>query len=158
MTVGVGGLTLLLAITFGFRGTLVGTLLGDAISFQTKGVDYASIAVTMMLAVLAVADLLYLNIRERSAEFATLQASGWTRRDTSGLLRREGAGIGLLGSLAGAGVGLVLASTLAGRLTAATIEYAGLAVLLGTVLSAVAAELPARMLLRLPTARLLAEE
>lgn len=158
MTVGVGGLTLLLAITFGFRGTLVGTLLGDAISFQTRGVDYASIAVTMLLSVLAVADLLYLNIRERSVEFATLQASGWAPRDTSRLLRREGAGIGLLGSVVGAGTGLALASTLAGSLTTATVIYALVAVLAGTALSAAAAELPARVLLRLPTARLLAEE
>jgi putative ABC transport system permease protein len=158
MTVGVGGLTLLLAITFGFRGTLVGTLLGDAISFQTRGVDYASIAVTMLLSVLAVADLLYLNIRERSVEFATLQASGWAPHDTSRLLRREGAGIGLLGSLVGAGIGLALASTLAGSLTTATAIYALAAVLAGTALSAAAAELPARVLLRLPTARLLAEE
>lgn len=158
MTVGVGGLTLLLAITFGFRGTLVGTLLGDAISFQTRGVDYASIAVTMLLAVLAVADLLYLNIRERSAEFATLQASGWSDRDTSRLLRREGAGIGLIGSVVGAVIGLSLAATLAGSLTTATILYAAVAIIAGVLLSAAAAELPARVLLRLPTARLLAEE
>ena len=50
-------LTLLVAITLAFRGAVVGTLLGDVVAVQIRGVDYVAVAATVTLGVLAVADV-----------------------------------------------------------------------------------------------------
>ncbi|GAA1023875.1 hypothetical protein Aple_008890 [Acrocarpospora pleiomorpha] len=77
-TVAVFGLTVLLGVTYGFRGRVVGSLLGDAIVVQARPADYAAIALLFVLAALAVADVLYLGVRERDAELAALRAAGWS--------------------------------------------------------------------------------
>ena len=76
LAIGAGALTLLVGITLAFRGVVVGSLLGDAIAVQVRGVDYIAVAATVALGVLAVADVLFLNLRERAAELATLRATG----------------------------------------------------------------------------------
>jgi putative ABC transport system permease protein len=68
LAVGVAALTMLTAVTLAFRGTVVGSLLGNAVAVQVRGVDYVAVAATIALGVMAVADVLFLNIRERAAE------------------------------------------------------------------------------------------
>ena len=68
LTVGVTALTLLIAITMAFRGTAVGTLLGNVVTVQVRGVDYIAVAATIALGVLAVADALRTSITERAPE------------------------------------------------------------------------------------------
>jgi putative ABC transport system permease protein len=77
LAVGVAALTMLTAVTLAFRGTIVGSLLGNAVAVQVRGVDYVAVAATIALGVMAVADVLFLNIRERAAELATIRALGW---------------------------------------------------------------------------------
>lgn len=158
LAVGVCALTLLLAVTLAFRGQLVGSLLGGAISVQIRGVDYLAASMTMLLGAVAVADVLYLNIRERSAEFATLRAIGWREGPLARLVTLEGTGMGLIGSVVGAAVGLAAAATFAGSLPAVLLLIATTAVVAGTAIAAAAAFLPATALRRLPTAQTLAEE
>lgn len=158
LAVGVCALTLLLALTLAFRGVLVGSLLGDAISVQIRIVDYVAVAATMLLGAFAVADVLYLDIRERAAEFSTLRATGWREGPLARLVAFEGIGIGALGSIAGAGLGLAAATAFAGRLPTSLVVAAGAAVAIGTLLTAAAAVVPIALLRRLPTAQLLAEE
>lgn len=57
---------MLVAIERSFGGTLVGTLLGNAVSVQARGPDFVALGLTMALAAVSVADVLYLNLRERS--------------------------------------------------------------------------------------------
>lgn len=156
LTVCVFALTVLLAVTYGFRGRVVGSLLGDAIVVQARPADYAAIAVMFALGALAVADVLYLGVRERDAELATLRATGWSGRTVARLVLSEGAVIGLLGGLAGAGAGLAAAAVLASELPRVAVEgalgAAGVAVLLAVLASAV----PATLAGRLPLATVLA--
>src|SRR5439155_13255044 len=77
LLVGVAGLTLLVAINRAFQGSLVGTLLGQAISLQVRGLDFVAVGVTIGLAALSVADVLFTNLRERAAEVVTLRTVGW---------------------------------------------------------------------------------
>lgn len=44
---------LVLAITLAFRGAVVGSRLGDAVSLQIRGVDYLAVAVTVFLSSVA---------------------------------------------------------------------------------------------------------
>ncbi|MEV4135153.1 FtsX-like permease family protein [Dactylosporangium sp. NPDC049742] len=158
LAIGVAALTMLLAITFAFRGAVVGTLLGEAIAVQARTVDYLAVAVTIALGVASVADVLFLGISERSGELALLGAAGWH----DGLLRRlvvtEAVAIGVLGGATGAGVGLGAAALFSGALTTPLVWCAAIALTAGVAVSAVAATVPIAILHRLPIAQLLAEE
>ncbi|HWJ31151.1 MAG TPA: FtsX-like permease family protein, partial [Gaiellaceae bacterium] len=112
--VAVAALTVLVAIERTFDGTLVGTLLGNAISVQVRGSDFVAVGLTILLAAVSVADVLYLNLRERSAELATLRAVGWSDAHLRATVVLEALGIGLIGSLGGVALGVILGATLLG--------------------------------------------
>jgi putative ABC transport system permease protein len=158
LAVGVAALTMLTAVTLAFRGAVVGSLLGNVVAVQVRGVDFVAVAATVALGVLAVADVLFLNIRERSGELATIRALGWPESALGRLVVTEGAAIGLCGSLAGAAAGLAAAAGFAGQFPARLLLIATAAGLAGVLVTVIAALLPAQLLRRLPTAQLLAEE
>jgi putative ABC transport system permease protein len=156
--VGVAALTVLVGIERGFHGTLVGTVLGNAISVQVRGADFVAVALTIVLAGLSVADVLYLNLRERSAELATLRAVGWSDRQIATVIVLEGLGLGLLGSLAGALAGFALGWALLGvpplpLLVAAAIATAG-----GIVIAVLGSLVPLTQIGRLSPHAVLAAE
>jgi hypothetical protein len=158
LAVGIAALTMLTAVTFAFRGVVVGSLLGDAVAVQVRGVDYVAAGATVVLGVLAVADVVFLNIKERSAELATIRAFGWRDTALARLVITEGAIIGIFGSLAGAAAGLGVAAWFAGQLPARLLATAAVAAIAGIIVTAAAALPPAAMLRRLPAAHSLAEE
>jgi len=158
LAVGIAAVTMLTAVTFAFRGVVVGSLLGDAVAVQVRSVDYVAAAATVALGVLAVADVVFLNITERAAELATIRSFGWRDTALARLVITEGAIIGVTGSLAGAAAGLAAAAWLAGQLPGRLIAIAVAAVVAGVLTTSAAALLPAALLRRLPTAHLLAEE
>ncbi len=126
---GVAALTLLIGIERSFQGSLVGTLLGDAISIRVNRFDFAAVGVTVALGTLAIADVTYLNLRQRSVELVTLRTVGWGERDLSLLIALESVGIGLIGGGAGAlvglGLGLVLGLPVGTLAAAAALGLAG---------------------------------
>ncbi|MFB9675669.1 FtsX-like permease family protein [Streptosporangium vulgare] len=158
VAVAVFGLTVLLGVTYGFRGRVVGSLLGDAIVVQARPADYAAIAVMFALAALAVADVLYLGARERDTELAALRASGWSGGSLAWLIVLEGIGIGLLGALAGALAGVTAAFALAGGLPGAVTGGAVVAAAVAVTLAALASTVPALLVQRLPLALILSRE
>jgi len=137
---------------------VVGSLLGNAVAVQVRGVDYVAVGATVALGVLAVADVLYLNITERAAELATMRSFGWRDGALARLVISEGVIIGAGGSLAGAAAGLGATAGFAGRLPPGLFAVAAVAVAAGVILTATAALLPAGLLRRLPVASLLAQE
>lgn len=157
LMIGVAALTMLLAITFAFRGAVTGTLLGDAITLQARTVDYIAVAVTIVLGIVSVADVLYLNISERAAEFALFGAVGWTDAVLNRLVVIEAIGMGVIGGTLGAAAGLGAAAAFAGGITPAIVWCAVAAMAFGDAVSAVSVVVPIAMLRRLPTAQLLAE-
>lgn len=147
--IGSAGLTLLLSISVAFRGSLVGSLLGDAVSLQARRVDYLAVAIILVLAAIAVADVSYLNMRERRNDLALLRAVGWTDGQLSRLITTEGAFIGLAGSVLGAGLGLAIAVVLEGSTPATLWLLAALAAGIGTLVSVLASLAAAQSLPRL---------
>ena len=158
LALGIAALTMVTALTFAFHGVVVGTLLGDAVAVQVRGVDYVAVIATVALGVLSVADVVFLNIRERASELAAFRAFGWRWSALSRLVVTEGAIIGLTGSLGGAALGLAAATVFTGQLPDALWVVAVAAAAAGTTVTVAAAMLPARALHRLPVARLLAAE
>ncbi|MGI5175267.1 FtsX-like permease family protein [Dactylosporangium sp. CA-152071] len=158
LAIGVASLTLLVIINLTFRGSVSGTVLGDAITVQVQATDYIAAALTTLLGAATVADVLYVNIRERAAEFALLGAVGWTDAWTARLAGYEALALGVLGATTGTGIALGTAALLSSELTGASFAVAAAAALAGTLLAVAAAILPVRSLRGLPKARLLAEE
>ncbi|MEU2613505.1 FtsX-like permease family protein [Micromonospora sp. NPDC007271] len=158
LAIGVAALTLVAAAAYAFRGAIVGSLLGDTVSLSVRGADALAAVATVLLGAAAVADVLYLNIRDRAAELSTLRATGWTDAALGRLIGYEGLLLGTLGALTGAGLGLAGAAWLVGELPAALVLVAATVALAGVLVTCLAALVPAALLRRLPTARLLAEE
>jgi hypothetical protein len=158
LAVGTTALTLIVSIVLAFRGTLVGSLLGDAVAVQIRGPDYVAAVATVILGVLTVTDVLFVNIRERAAELATMRAFGWTERALSRLVITEGALIGAVGSCAGVAIGLAGAAGFAGQIPGELLLAALITVAAGIAVTVAGAVAPARLLRRLPTAPVLAEE
>lgn len=159
LAVGVTALTIQAAVTFAFRGVVVGTLLGNAVAVQVRGVDCVAVTATVALGVLAVADVVFLNIRERAPDLAAIRTFGWRESALSRLVITEGALIGVAGSIAGAVLGLAAAALFAGQFPATIYHIAAAAAVAGGLLvTTTAALLPAQALRRLPAAHLLAED
>jgi hypothetical protein len=158
LTIGVAALTILLAITFAFRGSVAGTLLGEAIAVQARTVDYLAVAVAILLGVVSVTDVLYLNISERAAELALFTAVGWHDSILTRLVVTEAVAMGALGGVAGAGLGLGAVALFAGDVTATLVWCAVAALGAGVAVSVLSVVVPVAMLRRLPTAQLLAQE
>jgi predicted lysophospholipase L1 biosynthesis ABC-type transport system permease subunit len=158
LSIGVAALTLLIIVNTAFRGSASGTVLGDAITLQVQKADYIAAALTTLLGVATVADVLYVNIRERSAEFALLGAVGWTDGMLTRLAGYETVVLGALGSVTGAGLALATAAGFSGALPSVAYLVAGVTIPCGIMLTVAASVFPVRALRSLSTAQLLAEE
>lgn len=104
--VGVAAMAVLIAVQSAFQGGVTGTLLGDVVAIQVRGVDYFAAALTIALGAFAVADIAYLNISERTIEIGTLRAIGWGERHLKRLFGSEALMIAFLGASTGAVVGV----------------------------------------------------
>lgn len=158
LAAGVAAVSTLLVITWRFHGEAQGTLLGDAVSLQVRGVDLAAAVTTVALGVFAIADALYLSVRERSGELAALRACGWSDGELGRLIVTEGALLGLTGAVLGAGLGLGVLAAFLGGLSWATVSATLPVAAAGTAFAVLAAAVPAQLMRRLPLAAVLAED
>jgi ABC-type antimicrobial peptide transport system permease subunit len=151
--------TFLLAVTVQFQGSLVGTLLSEAIAVQVRAPDIAAVLAMLVLAAVAIADILYLNVRDRASEFATLRATGWTESNLARLIAVEGILLGLMGGVVGAGIGTAATAWFAGADSVVRLLPFGLAtigVCIGIAMLALI--VPLATLRRLTAVQLLSEE
>ncbi|HET6866767.1 MAG TPA: FtsX-like permease family protein [Solirubrobacteraceae bacterium] len=158
MAIGVGALTVLVAVATTFKNLIVGTLLGTAVSVQVAPSDYAAAAVIIVLAAAAIGDILYLNQRDRAGELATLSATGWSRGALSRLTTSEGLWMSLLGSIGGGALGLVITGTLASTIPPQLVLIAAATATAGLAAGLLASAGSTLWLLRLPTVTLLSTE
>jgi hypothetical protein len=108
LAVGACALTVLVAVERAFDGVLAGTVLGDAISVQIQGFDYLAVGLVIGLAGLSIADVLYLNLRERQAELVTLRTLGWQQSHLARVVVVEALLLGLVASGIGAAAGVAI--------------------------------------------------
>ena len=121
LAVGVAGLTVLLAAHVSFATSIGDSELAGLVNGSTRGTDVVSVLLTIVLSAAGIADVAYLNLRERAGELAALMASGWSRRQVGRLLASEAVITAVTGSVVGAGAGLGLAGSafgLSGRVEA----------------------------------------
>jgi hypothetical protein len=156
--IGIAALTMLAAIGIAFHNDVSGTLLGDNIALRVRAVDLVAAIAAVLLGVVALADILYINIRERSQELAALWASGWSDRALLRLIGYEGLAIGVLGAVAGAGVGLLGTAWIVRGWAGSLVWLAGIVAVAAIVIAVLTSLVPALLLRRVPLATLLAEE
>jgi ABC-type antimicrobial peptide transport system permease subunit len=158
LAVGVAALTILLAVTIGFKGAVVGSVLGEAVSIQVRSADVVAVITLVALSTIGVCDTLYLNIRERAAELAVLRSSGWADADVRRLVLLEGLWLGATGALLGATGGLLVSSLFTGGVHGGSILTAAAAASVGVLVVLLGSAVPASLMKRLSTAPLLAAE
>lgn len=139
-------------------GSVTGTLLGDAVSVRARGVGRIAVIAVLLLGLAAVADVLFVNVRDRAAELAALRATGWSAAAMARLVAYEGLGIGLVGAVLGAAAGLAGTAWFAGSVPPALVATAAVAAGAGVLATGLAALAPALAQQRIPVPRLLAEE
>ncbi|PZF80773.1 ABC transporter permease [Jiangella anatolica] len=158
VALGCAALTALLGITLAFNGAVVGSVLGDAVSVRARDIDYVAVLVTILLSSIAVADVVFLNMRDRRAEFAVLQAVGWGDGRVRRVVLAEAALIGCTGAVCGTLAGLAVAAGLAGELRAELLVAAGLTIAGGTAVPVLASLVPAAALRRMTVASTLTRD
>jgi putative ABC transport system permease protein len=129
----------LLAAHLSFGTSIGDSVMAGLVTSSTRTTDLVAVLLTIGLSATGIADLTYLNLRERAGEIATLAASGWGRWQIGRLLTTEALITALAGSVAGAGAGLALAAVAFGlslpvALAAVAAGAGGLAVTLAATL------------------------
>ena len=158
LAVGIAALTVLLALNLAFARGVVGSELGGFVANQVRAVDYLSAALAVTLGAASVADVLYINLRERAAEFAVLSAVGWQRGHVARIALGEGAGIGVAGSILGTAFGVGAAALVLGPDLSLLALPAAVAFAAGIIVTVIAAGAVAASIRRLPLVASLAEE
>jgi len=111
LAAGVAGLTILVAAHASFRSSIGVSALAGLVTASTRGADLIAVLLTIALSATGIADLTYLNLRERAGELATLAASGWSRWQLGWLLTAEAVLSATASATIGAGVGLAASGT-----------------------------------------------
>lgn len=158
LMLGVAALTILVAIERGFGGTLVGTVLGSAVSVQVRGADFVALALTLALAALSAGDVLYLNLRERQAEVVTLQTIGWSDAETRRLVAIEALLLAIGASGAGAVVGVFVGAFVLGVGVATLLVAAAIAAAAAAAAASASSLLPLARIRGLSAPEVLAAE
>jgi putative ABC transport system permease protein len=157
LAVGCGALTVLWAIERSFSGAVVGTLLGSAVLIRVHTADLVGAGVLVALAALALAEVLFVSVRERAPEFATLRAFGWRERAIATVVALEAVYLGLAGATVGAAAGVLIGLALGVPL--GSLALTGLATIAGGLAAALAASvLPVTWLRRDPPAAALSTD
>jgi ABC-type antimicrobial peptide transport system permease subunit len=133
------------------RGLLVwsrGTWVRNVVETASQQIEIANViwAVVLAVALVMIATVTLVGVRERTAEVAVRRAQGATRAQVTGQLLAEGALTAAAGGLAGIPLGLLAADRLATLLTWRPHHSSGealLAVGLGVLVGLLAAALPA---------------
>ncbi|GAA2037961.1 hypothetical protein GCM10009839_44250 [Catenulispora yoronensis] len=149
LAIGIAALTATLGVDKSFRSGGGGTALSAAAGEDVRGVDYLSVALTVLLGAVCVADAVFLGLRERADEFAALRAAGWHRKHVARVALFEGLVIAILGGVLGATAG----SLFGGSLPAGAVAGAG-----GVLLVTCAVGVALRSLARMSLTAALAEE
>jgi putative ABC transport system permease protein len=110
LAVGVTGLAVLLAAEASFGRSIGDSALAGLVTATTRSSDLASAVLAVCLGAAAVADVTYLNLRERAAELAALAAAGWGRAQLARLVVSEASIVAVIASACGAALGLLAAA------------------------------------------------
>ncbi len=158
LALGVAALTFLIGVERAFKGILLDTVLGHALIVEVRTADLVAVALTIVVAALASADVLYLNLSDRRPELVTLETAGWSQRELAALVAAEALLLGVSASIGGAVIGVAITAPLLGIPLLPLVEAAGLAACGGTAASILASLAPLSQLRKLAAPVVLADQ
>jgi ABC-type antimicrobial peptide transport system permease subunit len=141
VAVGTAAVAMVVEVNWAFAGTVVGSVLGDAVAVQTQTSDLVAVALLAVLALISVAVVLFTGAIEDAQAFAALRATGWRARSIAVLITSQGAIIGLVGAIVGLLVAVTTMAVTFGESPVASLLPAG-GILAAAILSASGAALP----------------
>lgn len=101
-------LALFIYITFRLKGIMYTSLLGEYVALEIGPIHYVAIVISMIIAMLTTAEILWQNVSERREEIALLQAIGWRIWSIRKLILAEGFFSGLFAAVFGLVVAFAL--------------------------------------------------
>jgi ABC-type antimicrobial peptide transport system permease subunit len=141
VAVGTAAVAMVVDVNWAFAGTVVGSVLGDAVAVQTQTSDLIAVALLAVLALVSVAVVLFTGAVEDAEALAALRATGWRDRSITILITSQGAIIGLVGAVLGSLVAVGVMTLAFGASASASLLPAAAIVFLA-VGAAAAAALP----------------
>lgn len=130
VAVGTAAVAVVVEVNWVFAGTVVGSVLGDAVAVRTQTSDLIAVALLAVLALVSVAVVLFTGAVEDAQAFAALRATGWRDRSITVLISAQGAIIGLVGALVGLLVAVgVMTLAFGASLSASLVPAAAIVVL-----------------------------
>ncbi|MGV8908080.1 MAG: FtsX-like permease family protein [Propionicimonas sp.] len=141
VAVGTAAVAVVVEVNWIFAGTVVGSVLGDAVAVQTQASDVVAVAVIAVLALISVAVVLFTGATEDAPALAALRAVGWRDRSIAVLITSQGAIIGLIGAVVGLLVAVATMTVTFGANPVASLLPAG-GILAAAILAASGAALP----------------
>lgn len=94
-------LAVFLYITFRLRGIMYTSLLGEYVALEIGPAHYVAIIVSLIIAILTTAEIMWQNVSERREEISLLQSIGWKRWSIRRLILAEGVFSGLFAAIIG---------------------------------------------------------
>ncbi|PAV29716.1 hypothetical protein CIL05_10110 [Virgibacillus profundi] len=94
-------LAVFLYITFRLRGIMYTSLLGEYVALEIGPQHYVAIIISLIIAILTTAEIMWQNVSERREEISLLQAIGWKRWSIRRLILAEGIFSGLVAAVIG---------------------------------------------------------
>ena len=101
-------LAVFLYITFRLRGIMYTSLLGEYVALEIGPAHYAAIIVSLIIAILTTAEIMWQNVSERREEISLLQSIGWKRWSIRRLILVEGVFSGLFAAVIGLTIAFII--------------------------------------------------
>ncbi|WP_188454041.1 ABC transporter permease [Virgibacillus oceani] len=99
-------LSFFIFITFRLQGVMYTTWLGQYVSLEVGPSHYLAMGVSLLIAILTTAEIMWQNVSERSSEIALLKAIGWQDESIRWLILLEGIFSGIIAGVLGLSISL----------------------------------------------------
>lgn len=108
-------LAMFLYISLRLRGIMYTSLLGEYVALEIGPAHYAAIFISLLIAILTTAEIMWQNVSERREEISLLQAIGWKRWGIRRLILAEGIFSGLFAGIIGLSLAILMMFALYGE-------------------------------------------
>lgn len=137
-------LILFVNTTFQLDGVLFTTWLGEYVSMEVGTPHYLSTGISLVIAILTTAELIWQNVLERTREIALLKALGWKNNRIRSMVLIEGAFIGFISGLIGSILSVIILYLMYGHLPLNQWWIFALNILIPVIIGIISAIFPSR--------------